>query len=104
MPQIAISRKGRSEGGDDDDEEEDNMMEDEDMDGLAEDLDFDGYNEYEVDENDEKVPIPGSWNQELASVMTVDDGHESGWEYHQNNIEIGAMYPSKKHLKEAIVQ
>jgi hypothetical protein len=88
----------------DDDEEEDDIMEDEDMDGLAEDLDSDGSNEDEVDENDEEVPIPSSWNQELASVMTVDDGHESGWEYHQNNIEIGAMYPSKKHLKEAIAQ
>ena len=35
--------------------------------------------------------------------MTVDDGHDSAWEYHQNNVAKRARYPSKEHLKDAIV-
>ena len=79
------------------------MIGEEDLDGLAEDIDSDDSDE-EDEESDEEVPIPGSWNQDLSTMMTVNDGHESAWEYHQNNIEIGAMYPSKKHLKEAITK
>jgi hypothetical protein len=32
--------------------------------------------------------------------MTVNNGHDSAWE---NNITIGVIYPSKKHVKEVVV-
>ena len=87
----------------DEDDRYEEMIGEEDLDGLAEDIDSDDSYE-EGDESDEEVPIPGSWNQDLSTIMTVNDGHESAWEYHQNNIEIGAMYPSKKQLREAITK
>ena len=36
--------------------------------------------------------------------MAMRDDHDSAYEYHVNNIAVGAMYPSKKHLKEAITK
>src|SRR5664279_1852294 len=80
-----------------------NLMAEEDIDGSADDLSSDDSDEEEVEVDSEGVPIPGLWNQDLSNAMTVQDGHESQWAYHQNNIAIGAMYPTKKHLKEAII-
>ena len=79
-------------------------MEEKDEDGLAEDLDSENSNEEDGEENDEEMPIPASWNQNLSSGMTVNDGHESSWEYHRNKVEIGAMYATKKNLKTAVTQ
>jgi hypothetical protein len=83
--------------GDEEGEKMQNVMAEEDMDGLADELSSNDSDE------EEAVPIPSSWNQDFSNSMTVQDGHESNWEYHQNNITVGAIYSSKKHLKEAII-
>ena len=36
--------------------------------------------------------------------MTVNTGQESAWEYHMNNIEIGAQYTSKQQLRNAVTR
>ncbi|XP_051211647.1 uncharacterized protein [Lolium perenne] len=36
--------------------------------------------------------------------MTINDGLDSNWEYHQNNVAVGAMFPSKRHMQDAIVK
>ena len=53
--------------------------------------------------NAEEASIPASWNQHFSSEMTVNDGHDSAWEYHQNQIAKNARYPDKKHLQDAII-
>mgnify|MGYP005818312431 CR=1 FL=1 len=75
------------------------QMEEEDTDvdrGHADDSD-----ESNEEENAEEVPNPASWNHDFSSAMTVNDGHDSAWQYHQNNIVMGAMYPNKQALKDA---
>ena len=75
-------------------------MENEDEDGLMGDLNSDEEHNAEDDEdNDEDVPIPNSQNEDMSTVMTVNTGQESAWEYHMNNIEVGAQYTSKQQLK-----
>ena len=65
-----------------------NLMLDEDTDGDSDHAhDSDASDE---DENPEEVPIPAAWNQDYSSVMTVNDGHDSAWQYHQNNLATGA--------------
>jgi hypothetical protein len=79
-----------------------NLMEDEDTDvdiGHANNSD-----ESDEDENVEVVPNPAAWNHDFSSAMTVNDGHDSAWQYHQNNIATGGMYPNKEALKDAITQ
>lgn len=76
-------------------------MEEEDTDverGHAHDSD-----ESDEEENAEEVPNPAWWNHDFSSAMTVNDGHDSAWQYHQNNIATGAMYPNKQALKDAII-
>ena len=85
------------------------QMEREDEDGLAVDLDSDEDADEEDDEeddeeNDEDVPILDSWNLDMSTIMTVNDGHESSWEYHMNNVEIGARYSMKQALREAVTK
>ena len=78
-----------------------NLMEEEDTDidsGHADNSD-----ESDEEENAEEVPNPASWNHDFSSAMTVNDGHDSAWQYHQNNIVTGAMYPNKEALKDAII-
>jgi len=78
-----------------------NIMEEEDTDidrGHADDSD-----ESDEEENAEEVPNPASWNHDFSSAMTVNDGHDSAWQYHQNNIATGALYPNKEALKDAII-
>ena len=77
----------------------------EDEDGVAEDLDSDEGDSDDSDENNgEDVPIPSYWNQDKCTVMAVPDVHDSSWEYHMNNIEIGAQYNTKQQLREAVIQ
>ena len=79
-----------------------NLMEDEDTDfdvGYADNSD-----KSDEDENVEVVPNPAAWNLDYSSAMTVNDGHDSAWQYHQNNIATGGMYPNKEALKDAITQ
>ena len=59
--------------GDEEGEQLRNLMAHEDMDGSADEL--------SSDDSDEEVPIPGSWNQDFANGMTVNDGHESACVY-----------------------
>jgi hypothetical protein len=75
---IGDSDSGEADG-DEEGSEMQNLMEEEDEDGLAEDLDSENSNEEDGEENDEEVPIPASWNQNLSTGMTVNDGHESSW-------------------------
>ena len=79
-----------------------NQMEDEDRDGDSGQAD--DSEESDEEENAEEVPNPASWNQDFSSAMTVNDGHDSAWIYHQNNIALGAMYPNKEALKDAIIK
>jgi len=72
----------------------------EDEDGVAEDIDSDDSDE----NNDEDVPIPSYWNQDNSAITAVPDVHESSWEYHMNNIQIGAQYSTKQQLREAVIQ
>ena len=77
----------------------------EDEDGIAEDLDSDEENSDDEEENEgEDVPIPSYWNQDMSAVTTVHDGQESSWEYHMNNIQIGAQYSTKQQIREAVIQ
>ena len=48
-----------------------NQMEEEDPEGESDTDESDGSDE---EDNGEEVPIPGSWNLDFASVMTVNDG------------------------------
>jgi hypothetical protein len=52
-----------------------------------EDTDIDsGYvdnsDESDEEENAEEVPNLASWNHDFSSAMTVNDGHDSAWQYH----------------------
>ena len=59
----------------------------------------------ESDEEDEAVQAnPAAWNHDFSHAMTVNDGHDSRWQYHQNNIAFGALYPDKQALKDAIIK
>lgn len=74
-----------------------NEMEDEDTDGRS------SYDDESHEADEEEVSTPASWNQHFSSAMIVNDGHDSAWQYHQNNIAKGARFPDKKHLQDAIV-
>ena len=79
-----------------------NEMEDEDTDGYsAQGDDSDGS---DGEENTEEVPNPAAWNQDHSSAMTVNDGHDSAWQYHENNIAKGAMYTDKQALRDAVIK
>jgi hypothetical protein len=66
--------------------------------------DADESNESNEEENAKKVPIPGSWNRDFASAMTINDGHDSSYEYHQNNAAKGARFPEKRREQESIIK
>jgi hypothetical protein len=76
-------------------------MEEEDTDGDS--GDSDESDDSDEEENEVDAPVPDAWNQYFSSRMTVNDGHDSAWEYHQNNLAKGAIYPDKKHLQDAII-
>ena len=73
--------------GDEDEGHMQNQMEDEDTDdqsGQADDSE-----ESDEEENAEEVPNPASWNHDFPSAMTVNDGHDSAWLYHQEQHCVG---------------
>ena len=76
------------------------QMEAEDSEGNSDTADDSG----ESDQEEIGQPIPASWNNDNTTAMTVNDGHDSAWHYHANSISLGALYPSKRHLQEAIVE
>ena len=78
-------------------------MEEDDSAGESGDSDdWENSDESDEEDNDDEVPIPASWNQDFSSAMTVNDGHDSAWQYHQNHMVKGAIYPDKQHLQDAI--
>ena len=76
--------------GDEVDGQMQNEMEDEDTDGYS--AQGDDSDESDGEENADEVPIPTGWNQGHSMGMTVNDGHDSAWQYHENNIAKGAIY------------
>jgi hypothetical protein len=54
------------------------------------------------DDESNSGPIPSGWNQALLGGMCINDGHDSRWEYRQNEIRIGTMYRDKVELKNAV--
>ena len=79
-----------------------NEMEDEYTDGYS----AQGHDSDESDgeENVDEVPNPAAWNQDHSSAMTINDGHDSAWQYHENNIAKGALYTDKQALRDAVVK
>ena len=51
-----------------------------------------------------EVPIPSTWNQDMSTGLTVNDGHETPWQYNMNQVQIGAMFDTKKKLKYAVIK
>ncbi|KAM3335688.1 hypothetical protein ACQJBY_029904 [Aegilops geniculata] len=84
--------------GDEEGDEMQRVMEEEDEDGYAEDLDS------ENSEDEVEVPIPSAWNQDISTGLTVNDGHETPWQYNLNQVQIGAMFDTKKKLKYAVIK
>jgi hypothetical protein len=81
---------------DDEDEHLQRQMEEEDVDGNADNINFD---DSEEEENSKEDSIPNSWNMDYIAAMVVNNGHDSAWEYHQNNVLPGVLYPDKQHLQ-----
>jgi hypothetical protein len=81
---------------DDEDEVLQKQMEAEDVDRDADDI-----NSSDSDEEDdqEEAPIPKEWNHDFSNLMRVNEGQDSAWEYHPNNISIGSLYPDKQLLQ-----
>ena len=84
--------------GDEEGDEMQRVMEEEDEDGFAEDLDS------ENSEDEVEVPIPSAWDQDISTGLTVNDGHETPWQYNLNQVQIGAMFDTKKKLKYAVIK
>ena len=78
------------------DEEFQQMMEEEDEDGDS------AYGD-DSDESDDEhvVPNPASWSHDFSSSMTVNDGHDSAWEYHQNQVCLLYTSPSPRDVEES---
>ena len=79
-----------------------NEMEDEDTYGYS--AQGDDSDESDGEENADEVPNPAAWNQDHSSAMIVNDGHDSAWQYHENNIAKGAMYTDKQALRDAVIK
>ena len=77
-------------------------MKNEDTDGYS--AEGDDSDESDGEENADDVPIPAGWDQDHSSSMIVNDGHDSAWQYHENNIAEGAIYTDKQALKDAIIK
>jgi hypothetical protein len=76
----------------------------------AEDIDRDGddinSSDSDSDEEDDKhdpteASIPNSWNQDFSTILRVNEGYDSAWKYHPNNISVGVLYPDKQRLQDA---
>ncbi|KAE8781757.1 hypothetical protein D1007_44957 [Hordeum vulgare] len=76
--------------GDEEGDEMQRVMEEENEDGFAKDLNF------ENSDDEVEVPIPSAWDQDIAADITVNDGHETPWQYNLNQIQIGTMFDTKK--------
>ena len=56
------------------------VMDEEDEDGLVEELDS------ENSEDEVEVPIPSAWEQDIFTGLTVNDGHETPWQYNLKGV------------------
>ncbi len=73
------------------------VMEEENEDGFVEDLD--SKTEHEV-----MVPIPSTWDQDISTGLTVNDGHETPWQYNMNQVQVGANSIQRKKIKYAAIK
>ena len=94
---IILAGSGFADGDEEGDEMQ-RVMEEEDEDGLVEELDS------ENSEDEVEVPIPSAWEQDISTGLTVNDGHETPWQYNLNQVQIGAMFDTKKKLKYAVIK
>ena len=76
---ILLAGSGVADGDEEGDEMQ-RVMEEENEDGFAEDLDS------ENSEDEVEVPIPFAWDQDIAVGITVNDGHETPWQYNLNQV------------------
>jgi hypothetical protein len=58
--------------------------------------------DYDDDESEDHVPL--HWRNYNFSRCTVNTGDNVPWEYTENEVCVGAMYPSTAHLKDAVKQ
>jgi hypothetical protein len=60
------------------------------------DVDRDANDINSSDSNEEDDPVEplilNSWNQDFSTILRVNEGHDSAWEYHPNIISVGALY------------
>ena len=98
-------QNSQAEAADNDGDEIDADLE---FEQMVEEEDEDGDSAYgdNSDESDDEhvVPNPASWSHDFSASMTVNDGHDSAWEYHENQVAVGALYPDKQHLQDAIIK
>jgi hypothetical protein len=67
---------------------------------LEEDSSDDDYDD--DDESEDHVPL--DWQNYDFSRCTVNTGENVPWEYTENEVCVGAMFPSNAHLKDAVKQ
>ncbi|KAE8792229.1 transposable element [Hordeum vulgare] len=94
---ILLAGSGVADGDEEGDEMQ-RVREEENEDGFAEDLDS------ENSEDEVEVPIPIAWDQDIAADITVNDGHETPWQYNLNQVQIRAMFDTKKKMKYAVIK
>jgi hypothetical protein len=64
---------------------------------MEEDSSNDDYDQSEDD-------VPWDWQNYDFSQCTVNRGENRPWEYTENEVTVGAMYPSTTHVKDAVKQ
>jgi hypothetical protein len=69
---------------------------------LEEDSSDDDYDDDDDDESEDHVPL--HWRNYDFSWCTVNTGENVPWEYTENEVCVGAMFPSTVHLKDAVKQ
>jgi hypothetical protein len=84
---------------DDEDKVLQQQMEAKGVDGDVDDINLSDSNE---EDDPEEAPILKEWNQDFSDIMRVNEGHDSAWEYHPNNISVGSLYPDKQRLQDVI--
>ena len=91
--EVSVDAGSGEVDGDEVDGEMQNQMEEEDIDGESGSTD-----ESDEGSEEEELPLLHAWNQDFTNSMNVNDGHDSAWQYHQNNMAKGARYQDKQHL------
>ena len=53
-------------------------------------------------DEEENTPVPTEWKNQKFSKLVVNEGHRTPWEYHENEVSQGAMYPTKESIIDAV--